>query len=44
MARDEQELLTGRPVGVSCEEIASHDEGAFAEALIAALRPLSATG
>lgn len=29
----------GRPVGVSSEEIASHDEAAFAETLLAALRP-----
>ncbi|MFZ0178773.1 MAG: hypothetical protein WAL84_02735 [Candidatus Dormiibacterota bacterium] len=38
MATDEQELLTGRPVGVSSQKIASHDEAAFAEALLAALR------
>ncbi len=39
MATDEQELLMGRPVGVSSEEIASHDEEVFAQALLAAVRP-----
>jgi DNA-directed RNA polymerase specialized sigma24 family protein len=39
MATDEQELLMGRPVGVSSEEIASHDEEVFARALLAAVRP-----
>jgi RNA polymerase sigma factor (sigma-70 family) len=39
MATDEQELLMGRPVGVSSDKIASHDEPAFAEALLAALQP-----
>ena len=35
----EQELLAGRPVGVSSDGIASHDEAGFAGALLAALRP-----
>jgi hypothetical protein len=39
MATDEQELLMGRPVGVSSEEIASHDEEVFARALLAAVTP-----
>jgi RNA polymerase sigma-70 factor (ECF subfamily) len=39
MATHEQELLTGRPVWVTSEEITSHDEEAFAEALLAAVRP-----
>jgi RNA polymerase sigma factor (sigma-70 family) len=39
MATDEQGMPMGRPVGVSSEEIASHDEEAFADALLDALRP-----
>jgi len=38
MATDEHELLTGRTAGVT-SEIASRDEEAFADALLAALRP-----
>lgn len=39
MAMDEQELPMGRPVGASSEEIASHDEEDFADALLDAVRP-----
>jgi RNA polymerase sigma-70 factor, ECF subfamily len=39
MGIHEQELLAGRPACVTSEEIASHDEEAFAEALLTAVRP-----
>jgi len=39
MATDGRELLMERPVGVSSQKIPGYDEEAFAEALLAALRP-----
>jgi RNA polymerase sigma-70 factor (ECF subfamily) len=39
MTTHERELVTGRPIGVSHEGDASHDERVFAESLLAAVQP-----